>query len=104
MEDIARESGTEIHVKLAAVRPTPTPAARGDTTVPLSFEHYARILSDHGMIERIEPFLPTLSPCGMTRLNELHIEADGTIYPNCHNAPYVSDLALGNVLDGKPID
>ncbi len=35
---------------------------------------------------------------------ELHIEADGTIFPNCHNAPYVSDLALGNVLDEEPID
>ena len=104
MEDIARESGTEIHMKLAAVRPTPTSAARGDTTVPLSFEHYARILSDHGMIERKEPFRPTLSPCGITRLSELHIEADGTIYPNCHNAPYISDLALGNVLDDEPID
>ena len=104
MEDIAQETGTEIRMSPAAVRPTPTATARGDTTALLSFERYARILADNDRIERMEPFRPTLSPCGITRLSELHIEADGTIYPNCHNAPYLSDLALGNVLDGEPID
>lgn len=104
VEDIGRESGTEMRVSPAAVRPTPQAAARGDETVPLSYERYARILSENDRIERSDPFRPTLAPCEMTRLNELQIEADGTILPNCHNAPYVSGLVLGNVLDDEPIN
>ena len=104
VENTARESGVEMHVSPAAVRPTRAAAGRGDTTGELSFDRCAQVLSEHGRARKRDLYLPTLSPCGMTRLNELHIEADGTIFPNCHNAPYVSDLSLGNVLDSGPAD
>ena len=104
VEDIARETGTQMRVSPAAVRWAPANAERGDTTALLSFDRYARILLQYGRVEKVDPFRPVLSACGMTRLNELQIQTDGAIFPNCHNAPDIPPVALGNVLDDAPID
>ena len=104
VEDIACETGNQMRVSPAAVRWAPANAERDDATELLSFERYARILSQYGRVEKADPFRPVLSACGMTRLNELQIQADGAIFPNCHNAPDIPPVALGSVLDGEPID
>ena len=104
VEDIARETGNEMRVSPAAVRWAPANAERNDATALLSFERYGRILAEYGKVEKADPFRPVLSKCGITRLNELQIQADGAIFPNCHNAPDIPPLALGSVFDGEAID
>lgn len=104
VEGIAQETGNEMRVSPAAVRWAPANAERNDTTALLSFERYARILAEYGRVEKADPFRPTLSRCEITRLNELQIQADGSIFPNCHNAPDIPPVALGSVLDDEPID
>ena len=87
-----------------AIRLNPFKGSEGPEGTPVPWSPYGRILAEYGKVEKADPFRPVLSKCGITRLNELQIQADGAIFPNCHNAPDIPPLALGSVFDGEAID
>ncbi|MCR4871147.1 MAG: radical SAM protein [Atopobiaceae bacterium] len=104
VNDIARSSGNNIRLRPAAVRLTPASKERFDKTEAVSDDQFAKVASDFGISERRQKFLPTLVPCPVMRLNELYVDADGSIFPNCNFEATVPARALGNVLDGDPLD